>query len=46
MRLSTVPLITDVYYIIGGVHPGEGVVVTRDRGGPADIWPLDPLNGG
>ncbi|XP_063051687.1 N-acylethanolamine-hydrolyzing acid amidase-like [Engraulis encrasicolus] len=45
MRLAKVPLIADVYYIVGGVHPGEGVVVTRDRRGPADIWPLDPTNG-
>ncbi|XP_041957369.1 N-acylethanolamine-hydrolyzing acid amidase-like [Alosa sapidissima] len=45
MRLSKVPLIADVYYIVGGIHPGEGVVITRDRRGPADIWPLDPLNG-
>lgn len=21
------------------------MVITRNRGGPADIWPLDPLNG-
>ncbi|KAI4901700.1 hypothetical protein NFI96_029231 [Prochilodus magdalenae] len=41
MRLSKVPIITDVYYIVGGVLPKEGVVITRDRSGPADIWPLD-----
>ncbi|XP_047203846.1 N-acylethanolamine-hydrolyzing acid amidase-like isoform X2 [Girardinichthys multiradiatus] len=46
MRLSKTPLITGVYYIVGGVRAGEGVVITRDRKGPADIWPLDPLNGG
>lgn len=40
-RLAKVPIITDVYYIVGGVHPREGVVITRDRSGPADIWPLD-----
>lgn len=45
MQLSKVPLIADVYYIIAGIHPGEGVVITRDRRGPADIWPLDALNG-
>uniref|UniRef100_A0A3B3WJB5 N-acylethanolamine-hydrolyzing acid amidase n=1 Tax=Poecilia mexicana TaxID=48701 RepID=A0A3B3WJB5_9TELE len=45
-RLSTTPLITGVYYIVGGVRAGEGVVITRDRKGPADIWPLEPLNGG
>ncbi|KAM4740757.1 LOW QUALITY PROTEIN: N-acylethanolamine-hydrolyzing acid amidase-like [Anableps anableps] len=46
MRLSKTPLITGVYYIVGGVRAGEGVVITRDRKGPADIWPLEPLNGG
>ncbi|XP_046882338.1 N-acylethanolamine-hydrolyzing acid amidase-like isoform X2 [Hypomesus transpacificus] len=30
---------------VAGVRGGEGVVITRDRQGPADIWPLDPLNG-
>ncbi|CAL8380120.1 unnamed protein product [Boreogadus saida] len=46
LRLSKTPIITGVYYIIAGVRPGEGKVITRDRNGPADIWPLDPLNGG
>ncbi|XP_059185633.1 N-acylethanolamine-hydrolyzing acid amidase-like [Centropristis striata] len=46
MRLSKIPIITGVYYIVGGVKAGEGVVITRDRPGPADIWPLDPVNGG
>ncbi|MBN3295537.1 NAAA amidase, partial [Amia calva] len=45
LRLSKVPLISDVYYIVAGVNPGEGVVVTRNRRGAADIWPLNPLNG-
>lgn len=45
VRLAKVPIITDVYYILGGVHAGEGVVITRDRGGSADIWPLDTLHG-
>ncbi|MEJ1274772.1 N-acylethanolamine acid amidase [Cricetulus griseus] len=43
--LAKTPLIADVYYIVGGTSPREGVVITRNRGGPADIWPLDPLNG-
>lgn len=38
-------LIADVYYIVGGLAPGEGAVITRNRGGPAFIWPLDPFNG-
>ncbi|XP_020489454.2 N-acylethanolamine-hydrolyzing acid amidase [Labrus bergylta] len=45
MRLSKIPIITGVYYIVGGVRAGEGAVITRDRTGPADIWPLDPVNG-
>ncbi|KAF7654335.1 hypothetical protein LDENG_00071310 [Lucifuga dentata] len=45
MRLSKTPIITGVYYIVGGVQVGEGAVITRDRTGPADIWPLDPVNG-
>ncbi|TKS71219.1 N-acylethanolamine-hydrolyzing acid amidase [Collichthys lucidus] len=46
MRLSKIPIITGVYYIVGGVKAGEGAVITRDRTGPADIWPLDTLYGG
>ncbi|XP_061916313.1 N-acylethanolamine-hydrolyzing acid amidase-like [Entelurus aequoreus] len=45
MRLAKIPIITEVYYIVGGARAGEGVVITRNRGGPADIWPLVPLNG-
>ncbi|XP_004430901.1 PREDICTED: N-acylethanolamine-hydrolyzing acid amidase [Ceratotherium simum simum] len=44
-KLAKTPLIADVYYIVGGTSPQEGVVITRNRGGPVDIWPLDPLNG-
>nr|6DXZ_B Chain B, N-acylethanolamine acid amidase beta-subunit [Oryctolagus cuniculus]6DY0_B Chain B, N-acylethanolamine acid amidase beta-subunit [Oryctolagus cuniculus]6DY1_B Chain B, N-acylethanolamine acid amidase beta-subunit [Oryctolagus cuniculus] len=44
-RLAKTPLIADVYYIVGGTNPREGVVITRNRDGPADIWPLDPLKG-
>ncbi|XP_034387709.1 N-acylethanolamine-hydrolyzing acid amidase-like isoform X2 [Cyclopterus lumpus] len=46
MRLAKIHIITGVYYIVGGTRAGEGVVITRDRTGPADIWPLDPLTGG
>uniref|UniRef100_A0A3Q2PVB0 N-acylethanolamine-hydrolyzing acid amidase n=1 Tax=Fundulus heteroclitus TaxID=8078 RepID=A0A3Q2PVB0_FUNHE len=46
MRLAKKPLISGVYYIVGGVRAGEGVIITRDRKGPADIWPLEPLHGG
>lgn len=45
VKLAKTPLIADVYYIVGGTSPREGVVITRNRNGPADIWPLDPLNG-
>ncbi|KAK0143167.1 N-acylethanolamine-hydrolyzing acid amidase [Merluccius polli] len=45
LRLSKTPIITGVYYIVAGMRAREGVVITRDRKGPADIWPLDPLNG-
>uniref|UniRef100_A0A8C9DL04 N-acylethanolamine-hydrolyzing acid amidase n=1 Tax=Prolemur simus TaxID=1328070 RepID=A0A8C9DL04_PROSS len=44
-KLAKTPLIADVYYIVGGTSSREGVVITRKRGGPVDIWPLDPLNG-
>ncbi|KAM5271762.1 N-acylethanolamine-hydrolyzing acid amidase [Ctenodactylus gundi] len=44
-KLAKTPLIADVYYVVGGISPGEGVVITRNRGGPADIWPLDPTCG-
>ncbi|XP_049646237.1 N-acylethanolamine-hydrolyzing acid amidase [Suncus etruscus] len=44
-KLAKTPLIADVYYIVGGTSPLEGSVITRNRGGPADIWPLDPLKG-
>lgn len=44
-KLAKTPLIADVYYIVGGMSPREGVVITRSRSGPVDIWPLDPLNG-
>ncbi|XP_066510206.1 N-acylethanolamine-hydrolyzing acid amidase-like isoform X2 [Hoplias malabaricus] len=45
MKLSKVPIITDVYYIVAGVHSKEGVVITRDRSGAADIWALDWVMG-
>ncbi|XP_048859118.1 N-acylethanolamine-hydrolyzing acid amidase-like [Brienomyrus brachyistius] len=44
-RLSNVPIINSVYYIVGGVQPGEGAVVTRDPWGSADVWSLDPPHG-
>nr|XP_009685557.1 PREDICTED: N-acylethanolamine-hydrolyzing acid amidase isoform X1 [Struthio camelus australis] len=45
LRLAGVPIIAEVYYIVGGVSPKEGMVITRNRRGPVDLWPLDPLGG-
>ncbi|XP_053311685.1 N-acylethanolamine-hydrolyzing acid amidase [Spea bombifrons] len=45
LHLSKTPIIAETYYIMAGAHAREGVVITRNRGGPADIWPLDPLSG-
>ncbi|NXT28661.1 NAAA amidase, partial [Syrrhaptes paradoxus] len=45
LRLAGTPIIAEVYYIVGGVSPKEGIVITRNRRGPADLWPLDPLGG-
>uniref|UniRef100_A0A6B2LAN1 N-acylethanolamine-hydrolyzing acid amidase n=1 Tax=Arcella intermedia TaxID=1963864 RepID=A0A6B2LAN1_9EUKA len=33
------------YIILSGVHPNEGVVITRDREKAADIWPLSSTAG-
>uniref|UniRef100_A0A667Y9I9 N-acylethanolamine-hydrolyzing acid amidase n=1 Tax=Myripristis murdjan TaxID=586833 RepID=A0A667Y9I9_9TELE len=46
IRLSKIPIITGVYYIVGGIWAREGAVITRDRKGPVDIWILDSLSGG
>ncbi|XP_070568770.1 N-acylethanolamine-hydrolyzing acid amidase-like [Ptychodera flava] len=43
--LSTPQIIAPVYFIIGGVSPGEGAVVTRDRLQARDVWRLDVKNG-
>ncbi|XP_075705922.1 N-acylethanolamine-hydrolyzing acid amidase [Rhinoderma darwinii] len=45
LQLSKTPIIAETYYIIGGTQPKEGLVITRNRDGPADLWPLDPLRG-
>ncbi|XP_048338662.1 N-acylethanolamine-hydrolyzing acid amidase [Sphaerodactylus townsendi] len=46
MMLAQTPIIAGVYYIIGGTKPNEGMVITRNRRGPVDIWPLDAMDGG
>lgn len=45
LQLSKTPIIADTYYIMGGTQSREGLVITRNRGGPADLWPLDPQRG-
>ena len=49
-HLSSVPMIAACYITIGGINPGEGVVITRDRKGtvqpPSDgLWKLDADSG-
>lgn len=33
------------YVIVGGVNKGEGMIITKGRLGPVDLWKLDPDNG-
>ena len=44
-NLAYKPLIAPCYIIVGGVGPGQGVVITRNRIGALDIWRLDAFNG-
>jgi len=39
--LSSGELIADVYYIVAGVSPNQGAVITRNRTDAADVWILD-----
>ncbi|XP_033112690.1 N-acylethanolamine-hydrolyzing acid amidase-like [Anneissia japonica] len=41
-RLNNTRIIAPVYYIIGGVKPDEGVIITRSRFRSLDINPLIP----
>jgi len=34
-------LIADVYYILAGVSPGQGAVISRNRMNATDVWILD-----
>ena len=43
--LAYSPLIAPVYFIIGGVGPREGAVITRDRVAALDVWRLDAESG-
>jgi len=40
-NLSNDALIADVYYIVAGVNPGEGAVISRNRLNATDVWRLD-----
>ena len=30
---------------MGGVNKGEGIVITKGRIGPVDLWKIDPSSG-
>ncbi|EDO37695.1 predicted protein, partial [Nematostella vectensis] len=44
-ELSSAPMFDDSYYIVGGVKPDQGAVVTRNRLSTADVWMLDAEKG-
>ncbi|XP_072178589.1 N-acylethanolamine-hydrolyzing acid amidase-like [Diadema setosum] len=37
--------VAPVYIILGGVNPGEGAVITRERTAPLDVWEIDVADG-
>lgn len=39
--LSSTDLIDDCYFIVGGVKPGEGTVIARDRNDVHDVWSME-----
>lgn len=41
-KLSSTPLITPCYLIVGGLIDTQGVVITRDRIAALDKWYIDP----
>ena len=45
MRLAAQDTIAPVYYIVGGVYPGQGAIISRDRLTNRDTWFLDPAQG-
>ena len=45
LRLVTTDTIAPLYYIVGGVYPGQGAIITRDRLATLDTWYLDPKHG-
>ncbi|KAK3605189.1 hypothetical protein CHS0354_012999 [Potamilus streckersoni] len=44
-RLSTTDTVAPVYFIIAGMNPGQGAVITKSRLETVDIWRLDPTHG-
>ena len=44
-QFSGAQFLAPMYIILGGAHPGEGAVLTRQRVYTEDIWLLDPFNG-
>ncbi len=44
--LSNTELVADIYYTVSGTKPGEGVVITRNRTGAANTWPLQSAASG
>lgn len=44
-RLANTSTAAPVYFILGGVNPGEGVVITKGRLAADDIWRLEPASG-
>ena len=43
-QLDSGPIVSPVYYIVGGLNDDQGVVVTRDRLFTRDLWLLDTKN--
>ena len=40
--LTNMPITSPCYFILSGIEPHEGVVITRSRTGADDIWPINP----
>ena len=44
--LSTQDLIAPAYFIVGGVKPDEGVVITRNQDELVDLWRINKMSSG
>ena len=42
--LTSSHLIAPAYFILGGIQPDEGIVITRDQDHVVNIWKLDTNN--